>query len=97
MTKTVRPAARVAARLFPAAAVLACGWGFGAASAADKGPLPANVDAVYRVTFTALGDIGHFHFNSKVDGDAYVLSADAKIDTAVFDYRGNMASRGAVT
>jgi hypothetical protein len=69
----------------------------GAAAAAGKGPLPVNVDAVYRVSFTALGDIGHFQFNSKIDGDAYTLSANAKIDTAIFDYRGDMASKGAVT
>lgn len=67
------------------------------AAAAGKGPLPVNVDAVYRVSFTALGDIGHFQFNSKIDGDAYTLSANAKIDTAIFDYRGDMASKGAVT
>ncbi len=69
----------------------------GAAAAAGKGPLPVNVDAVYRVSFTALGDIGHFQFNSKIDGDAYTLSANAKIDTAIFDYRGDMASKGGVT
>ncbi|MCK9911554.1 hypothetical protein MXD81_20540, partial [Microbacteriaceae bacterium K1510] len=69
----------------------------GAAVGAGKAPLPVNVDAVYRVNFTALGDIGHFRFNSKVDGDAYTLSAEAKIDTTIFDYRGNMASKGAVT
>lgn len=97
MTYWVQPAARAAARLVPAALILAAGLGLGAATAADKRPLPANVDAVYRVSFTALGDIGHFHFNSKVDGDTYALSADAKIDTAIFDYRGNMSSRGAVT
>ena len=64
--------------------------------AASDGPLPVNVDAVYRVSFTALGEIGHFHFNSKIDGDAYDLKADAKIDTAIFDYRGDMTSDGAV-
>ena len=60
------------------------------------GQLPATVDAVYRISFTALGDIGHFHFKSTVNGDAYALAADAKIDTAIFDYRGNMSSNGAV-
>lgn len=69
----------------------------GFAAESRKAPLPANVDAVYRVSFTALGDIGHFHFNSKVNGDTYALSADAKIDTAIFDYRGDMSSKGVVT
>ena len=31
-----------------------------------------------------------------VNGEAYALTADAKIDTAIFDYRGNMSSNGAV-
>jgi len=94
----VRLALRAVAALVPAAAILMSGAvHVGAALAADAGQLPASVDAVYRVSFTALGDIGHFHFNSKIDGDAYALAADAKIDTAIFDYRGNMASRGAVT
>ena len=55
-----------------------------------------SVDAVYRIIFTALGNIGHFHFKSTVNGDAYTLAADAKIDTTIFDYRGNMSSNGAV-
>lgn len=92
-----RPVARggIAARI-PAALLLAAGLCSGSAVGAGKGQLPVNVDAVYRVNFTALGEIGHFHFNSKIDGDTYALSADAKIDTAIFDYRGNMASKGAV-
>lgn len=69
----------------------------GPAHALDKGALPANVDAVYRVNFTALGEIGRFHFNSKIDGETYALKADAKIDTAIFDYRGDMSSKGAVS
>lgn len=87
---------RGVAALVPIALMLGAGLGSGSAVGADKAPLPANVDAVYRVSFTALGDIGHFHFNSKINGDTYALSADAKIDTAIFDYRGDMASKGAV-
>jgi uncharacterized protein DUF3108 len=58
--------------------------------------LPANVDAVYGISFTALGNIGHFHFNSTIAGESYKLVADAKIDTTFFDYRGNMSAKGAV-
>lgn len=58
--------------------------------------LPASVDAVYKVSFTALGDIGQFRFSSNIEGDTYRLTANAKIDTPIFDYRGNMASHGAV-
>ena len=58
--------------------------------------MPAYVDALYRISFTALGDIGHFRFTSNVNGEAYTLSGDAKIDTAIFDYGGKMSSNGAV-
>ena len=79
--------------LLPAALVLTvatCG------AIAQKAPriLPANVDAVYRISFTGLGDIGHFHFASNLKGEAYALTADAKIDTAIFDYKGNMSGGG---
>jgi len=60
-------------------------------------PLPANVDAVYRISFTALGNIGHFQFNSQVSDDSYRLTANAKIDTAIFDYKGDMKSEGVIT
>ena len=60
-------------------------------------PLPATVDAVYRVSFTALGNIGRFQFTSQVSGDSYRLSANAKIDTAIFDYKGDMKSEGVIT
>ncbi len=58
--------------------------------------LPAQVSAVYRISFGLLGDIGAFRFNSNIDGEAYALTADAKIDTAVFDYFGAMTSSGSV-
>ena len=79
-----------------AAGLLVAAAGLGPAVGAQRGTLPANVDAVYRISFTALGDIGRFHFNSKIDGDAYALAADAKIKTAIFDYWGDMSSRGVV-
>ena len=97
MTYRVRPAAwRVLAALVPAALVVTGSATIVTAQRAGKGPLPSTVDAVYKINFTALGDIGHFHFNSQVSGDTYVLTADGKIDTAIFDYRGDMKSRGSV-
>ncbi len=96
MISRMRQAAKAAAASNAIAFGLLAG-AIGPATAAGKGPLPANVDAVYRVNFTALGDIGHFRFNSKIDGDTYTLTANAKIDTTMFDYRGDMASKGAVT
>jgi hypothetical protein len=86
----------VLAALVPAALAVAASATIATAQRSGAGTLPATVDAVYRISFTALGDIGHFHFNSKVDGDAYALTADGKIDTAIFDYRGDMKSGGAV-
>lgn len=68
----------------------------GAFAQRSQRTLPANVDAVYRISFTGLGDIGHFHFTSNVNGEAYTLAADAKIDTAIFDYKGNMSGSGTV-
>jgi hypothetical protein len=97
MTYRVRPAAwRVLAAIVPAALMVAASATTVTAQRAGKEPLPATVDAVYRISFTALGDIGHFHFNSQVNGDTYALTADGKIDTAIFDYRGDMKSRGTV-
>jgi hypothetical protein len=86
----------VLAALVPAALVVAASATVVAAQRAGNGPLPATVDAIYKISFTALGDIGHFHFNSQVSGDTYALTANGKIDTAIFDYRGDMKSRGAV-
>jgi hypothetical protein len=60
------------------------------------GPLPAHVVASYQIRFGVLGKIGTFNFRSDVSGDVYNLSADAKIDTAVFDYKGAMTSVGSV-
>ena len=63
---------------------------------AGSGPLPAHVVASYKISFGVLGNIGTFRFRSDVNGEAYNLSADAKIDTAVFDYNGAMTSIGSV-
>jgi hypothetical protein len=49
-----------------------------------------------RISFGLLGEIGTFQFKSSLDGEAYALSANAKIDTAVFDYDGSMKSSGQV-
>ena len=88
-------AKRTLTALVPAALILAGAATSGSAQRAG-GQMPASVDAVYRITFTALGEIGHFRFKSAVNGEAYALTAEAKIDTAIFDYRGNMSSNGAV-
>jgi hypothetical protein len=63
---------------------------------AGSRPLPSQVNAVYQISFGVLGEIGTFQFKSSIDGEAYALSADAKIDTAVFDYSGFMTSTGTV-
>jgi hypothetical protein len=68
----------------------------GALAQAGSAPLPSQVNAVYRVSFGLLGEIGLFRFNSTVNGEAYALAAEAKIDTAVFDYFGAMTSMGSV-
>ena len=82
-----------------AAALLSTALVLGAlvpASPARAGPLPAHVFASYKISFGVLGNIGTFDFRSDVNGETYVLSADAKIDTAVFDYKGAMTSIGSV-
>ncbi len=58
--------------------------------------LPEQVTAVYKISFGLLGKVGTFQFKSNIDGAAYNLSADAKIDTTVFDYLGLMTSSGLV-
>lgn len=63
---------------------------------AGSAKLPSHVTALYKITFGILGDIGFFRFKSDVDGEDYNLSADAKIDTTVFDYNGTMTSTGNV-
>jgi len=68
----------------------------GSAVLAGPAPLPSKVSALYRVSFGLLGEIGYFRFKSVIDGKAYILAAEAKIDTAVFDYSGVMSSTGAV-
>ncbi len=67
-----------------------------AAAEAAPGQLPTQVSAVYKIRFGVLGEIGTFEFKSHVSGENYALSADAKIDTAVFDYSGAMTSSGEV-
>jgi hypothetical protein len=69
---------------------------FAPASLAGSRTLPSQVSAVYRISFGVLGDIGTIQFKSSIDGEAYALSADAKVDTAVFDYLGFMTSSGTV-
>jgi len=96
MTIGFRQVAMCALAALATAALLAYTATAGWAQRAAESPLPTTVDAVYRINFTALGDIGHFHFKSTVSGDAYTLVADGKIDTAIFDYRGDMKSRGSV-
>ncbi|MES1180048.1 MAG: DUF3108 domain-containing protein, partial [Hyphomicrobium sp.] len=76
--------------------LLPLSFGSGLPAGAGSGPLPAHVVASYRISFGVLGKIGTFNFKSDVNGDAYNLSADAKIDTAVFDYNGAMTSIGTV-
>lgn len=63
---------------------------------ADPRVLPSQVSALYRISFGLLGEIGAFQFKSTIDGDTYALAANAKIDTAVFDYSGAMSSNGSV-
>ena len=66
------------------------------AQAGSSGPLPAHVVASYKITFGGLGKIGTFNFTSHSSGSDYNLSADARIDTTVFDYNGAMTSTGNV-
>ena len=65
-------------------------------ASADPGALPTQVSALYKIRFGLLGEIGTFQFKSHIEGDTYALSADAKIDTTIFDYLGSMTSSGAV-
>src|SRR4029079_8186153 len=92
MTYRIAEAARGRlAALIPAALILA----FAPPALAQRaGPLPATVDATYRINFTALGDIGHFHFISSINGETYSLSADARVNTAILEYDTGMGSRG---
>lgn len=63
--------------------------------AADE-ELPSVVSAVYQISFGAFGHIGYFRFRSDIKGEAYSLTADAKIETTVLDYIGRMQSSGSV-
>jgi Protein of unknown function (DUF3108) len=67
------------------------------ADPAPSAPLPLEVRALYKVSFSLLGDIGTFRFRSTVNGEVYALSAESKIDTAIFDYSGAMTSMGSVS
>ena len=96
MTYGLRQVARRALAALVAATLLAWAASPGWAQRAASGPVPSTVDAVYRINFTALGDIGHFHFKSTINGDAYALVAGAKINAAIFKYDGDMSSGGAL-
>jgi hypothetical protein len=76
--------------------LLASGAPLGAPAQAGSPALPSQVTALYKVSFGVLGEIGYFRFNSTVNGEVYALGAEAKIDTAVFDYFGAMTSMGSV-
>ena len=89
-------ATRAFAALLPVVLVLPCGATVGSAQGAGDRPLPAHVEAIYKVSFTALGNIGSFRFDSDIAGEAYNLSANAKVHTAIFDYNAAMKSNGAV-
>jgi Protein of unknown function (DUF3108) len=86
--------------LFPIIALTILGAALAPMAQAEPGAksevLPAQVQAVYRITFGLLGEIGTFKFSSGIEDEAYTLSAKAKIDTAVFDYAGFMTSTGSV-
>jgi hypothetical protein len=83
------------APLAPAVLVISCAVTNPApAGSAERQTLPTHVNAVYRISFTALGKIGTFHFKSDITGDVYALSADAKVSTYIFGYKGQMSSAG---
>lgn len=56
---------------------------------------PAEVTAVYRITFAGL-DVGSFQFQSKVEAGAYALSGQAKIRAPLgaFEWKGTTSSAG---
>ena len=84
------------AALLPALSLISVAIVSASPVCAGSGPLPAHVVASYKISFGVLGNIGSFRFRSDVNGEAYNLSANAKIDTAVFDYNGAMSSIGRV-
>jgi Protein of unknown function (DUF3108) len=84
------------ASLAPAVFLISCAATPAPAGPAQRSTLPAHVNAVYRISFTALGKIGTFRFKSDIAGEAYALSAEAKINTYIFGYKGQMSSAGAV-
>ena len=68
-----------------------------AARAEPAGPWPAQVNAVYSITFNGF-DIGTFEFNSAVNGQAYALTGDAKLSALLgaFTWRGTTKTSGAI-
>lgn len=58
---------------------------------------PAQVEAVYRVTFTGF-NIGDFRFNSKVQENTYKLDGSTKLSALLgaFKYRGTIRTTGTV-
>ena len=84
------------AALVPAILLISCAATVAPAFAGARQAAPAHVNALYRISFTALGDIGYFRFTSNIDGEAYTLSGEAKIKTTIFKYDGTMSSAGTV-
>ncbi len=67
------------------------------ARAEPAAPWPAQVNAVYSITFNGF-DIGTFEFNSAVNGHSYALTGDAKLSALLgaFTWRGTTKTSGAL-
>jgi hypothetical protein len=99
--KSIRSATRVRARsglaVGAAAFVLAGGADTRAepAAAATVPGWPAEVNAVYRISFGGI-DIGSFKFQSKVEASAYALAGQASIRAPLgaFEWKGTTNSAG---
>lgn len=78
-------------------------WLFAAALLAVAPPAlakdgwPAEVAAVYKVTFNGF-EIGNFRFTSKLDGEKYTLEGSSKLSVVLgaFKWRGVFKSTGAI-
>lgn len=59
---------------------------------------PTQVNAVYKINFGGL-DIGSFRFQSKVSGNTYALTGDAKVRAVMgaFEWKGTTTSAGTVS